>query len=173
MAQQLQGLDGVSGGGTSPLFNSFIQTVRFFMRDHPQLNRLVKGEEHSDRMISWAIMDFLSDWAGTPPDLGYMTLEEMFYKHYQSFALRGTCVALLQSIGILQTRNQLQFSDGCISVDANNKAPMWMQWIRDFSTKYEQEKVQKKVSINIANMMTSFSGVHTEYFFVNGWYGVY
>ena len=50
---------------------------------------------------------------------------------------------------------------------------MWMQWIRDFSTKYEQEKVQKKVSINIANMMTSSSGVHTEYFFVNGWYGVY
>ena len=171
MAQELQGLDGVSG--VSPIFNAFIQTVRFFMRDHPQLNRLIKGQEHSDRMIAWAIMDFLSDWAGTPPNLGYMTLEEMCRMHYQSFALRGTAVALMQSVGILQTRNFLQFSDGGISVAVSDKAPMWMQWIRDFQTKYEQEKVQRKVSLNIAQCLGVFSGVHTEYFFVNGWFGVY
>ena len=171
MAQELQGLDGVEG--VSPVFNAFIQTVRFFMRDHPQLNRLIKGQEHSDRMIAWAIMDFLSDWAGTPPNLGYMTLEEMCRMHYQSFALRGTAVALMQSVGILQTRNFLQFSDGGISVAVSDKAPMWMQWIRDFQTKYEQEKVQRKVSLNIAQVLGTFSGVHSEYFFVAGWYGVY
>jgi hypothetical protein len=93
--------------------------------------------------------------------------------HYQSFALRGTAVALMQSVGILQTRNFLQFSDGGISVAVSDKAPMWMQWIRDFQTKYEQEKVQRKVSLNIAQVLGVFSGVHTEYFFVNGWFGVY
>jgi hypothetical protein len=171
MAQELQGLDGIPG--TSEIFNSFIQTVRLFMRDHPQLNRLVKGEEHSDRMIAWAILDFLSDFAGTPPNLGYQTLEQMFELHYQSFALRGTAVALLQSLGILQTRNHLQFSDGGISVGVSDKAPMLMQWIRDFQNKYEQDKTMKKVSQNIEQLLGTFSGTHSEYFFVNGWYGVY
>jgi hypothetical protein len=171
MAQELQGLDGVAG--VSPIFNAFIQTVRFFMRDHPQLNRLIKGQEHSDRMIAWAIMDFLSDWAGTPPNLGYMTLEELCRMHYQSFALRGTAVALMQSVGILQTRNFLQFSDGGISVAVSDKAPMWMHWIRDFQTKYEQEKVQRKVALNIQQLLGSPSGVSSEYWFVAGWYGVY
>ena len=121
-------------------------------------------------MIAWAILDFLSDFAGTPPDLGYMTLEEMFTRHYQSFALRGTVVGLLQSVGILQTRNHLQFSDGGISVGVSDKAPMLMQWIRDFQSKYEQEKVQKKISINIASLLQGGVGVHSEYYFANGWW---
>ena len=171
MAAELQGLDGIPG--VSETFNSFIQTVRLFTRDHPQLNRLVKGEESSDRMIAWAILDFLSDFAGTPPPLGYFMLEELFDMHYQSFALRGTVVALMQSVGILQTRNHLQFSDGGISVGVSDKAPMLLQWIRDFQNKYEQEKTQRKVSLNIAQMLGTFSGTHSEYFFVNGWYGIY
>lgn len=168
MAPQLEGLGGVAG--VSETFVAFIQTVRLFMRDHPQLNRLVKGEEHSNRMIAWAILDFLSDWAGTPPNLGYYPLEQMFELHYQSFALRGTAVALLQSLGILQTRNHLQFSDGGISVGVSDKAPMLMQWIRDFQNKYEQEKQQKKVSLNIAQLLGVSSDTQSEYFFVHGWY---
>lgn len=171
MAPELQGLAGIPG--VSDTFNAFIQTVRLFMRDHPQLNRLVKGEEHSDRMIAWAILDFLSDFAGTPPPLGYFELEQLFQMHYQSFALRGTVCALLESVGILQTRNHLNFSDGGISVGVSDKAPMLMQWINTFRNKYEQEKMQRKVSLNIAQILTSPSGAHSELFFVNGWYGVY
>ena len=171
MTAQLQGLAGIPG--VSDNFNAFIQTVRFFTRDHPQLNRLIKGEESSDRMIAWAILDFLSDFAGTPPPLGYYTLDQLFQLNYQSFALLGTCVALLQSVGILQTRNHLQFSDGGISVGVSDQAPMWMQWIRDFSNKYEQEKISRKVSLNISQLIGTFAGSHSEYFFVNGWYGVY
>lgn len=171
MTQQLQGLSGIPG--VSSTFSSFIYTVRLFLRDHPQLNRLVKGEEHSDRMIAWAILDFLSDFAGTPPPLGYYSLEQLLGMHFQSFAVRGTAVALLQSVGILQTRNHLNFSDGGISVTVSDKAPMLMQWINQFQNKYEQEKMQKKVTMNIASLLGTFSGVHSEYFFVNGWFGGY
>ena len=169
--QQLQGLGGVTG--MSDNFNSFIQTVRLFMRDYPQLNRLVKGEEHSDRMIAWAIMDFLSDFAGTPPDLGYFTLEELLRQNRQHFALRGTAVALLQSLGILQTRNHLQFSDGGISVAVSDKTPVLMRIWEGFQTKYEIEKTRIKVSLNIEQCFGNFSGAHSELFFVNGWFGVY
>lgn len=171
MTQQLQGMSGIPG--VSSAFASFIYTVRLFLRDHPQLNRLVKGEEHSDRMIAWGILDFLSDFAGTPPPLGYHTLEQLLEMHYQSFAVRGTSVALLQSVGILQTRNHLNFSDGGISVSVSDKAPMLMQWINQFQQKYEQEKMQKKISMNISNLLGTSSGVHSEYFFVNGWFGAY
>lgn len=171
MAQELQGLEGIPG--VSETFNHFIQTVRLFMRDHPQLNRLVKGQEHSDRMIAWAILDFLSDFAGSPPDLGYMSLEQMFEMHYQSFALRGTAVALLQSLSMLQTRNHLNFSDGGISVSVSDKAPMLMQWVNQFQQKYEQEKMQKKVALNISQLLGQGGGSHSEYFYTNGWWGIY
>lgn len=170
MAQELQGLDGVSG--TSEIFNSFVQSVRFYLRDYPDLNRIVKGEEHSNRMIAFAIMDFLSDFAGTPPFLGYFTIEDLCRMHMQAFALRGTVITLLQSVGMLQTRNQLTFSDGGISVGVSDKSPLLMQWIRDFQNKYEQQKTQIKISLNIAQLFGT-SGVHSEYFFVNGWYGIY
>jgi hypothetical protein len=170
MAPELEGLSGIPG--MSETFNSFIQTVRLFTRDHPQLNRLVKGEESSDRMIAWAIHDFLSDFAGTPPNLGYFALEDLFERHYQSFALRGTVCALLESVGILQTRNHLNFSDGGITVGVSDKAPMLLQWIGQFRSKYEQEKIQRKVAMNIENAMGSM-GAPSEYSFLNGWFGTY
>jgi hypothetical protein len=169
MSAELQGI-GITG--ITDLFKSFIQTVRLFTRDHPQLNRLVKGEESSDRMIAWAILDFLSDFAGSPPPLGYYSLEDLFRLNYQSFALRGTVVALLQSVGMLQTRNHLNFSDGGISVGVSDKTPLLLNWITQFQNKYEQEKVQRKVSLNIQGAMGQV-GVHSEYLFVNRWWGAY
>ena len=171
MTQELQGLEGIPG--VSEEFSSFIQTVRLFMRDYPQLNRLVKGEESSNRMIAWAIVDFLSDFAGTPPNLGYYTLSDLLSIHYQSFALRGTVIALLQSLSILQTRNHLQFSDGGISVGVSDKTPMLLQIIRELQSKYEQEKIQRKVALNIEQLFGTGGGVHSEYFTINGWYGIY
>ena len=170
MAAELQGLSGVSG--TSEIFDSFVQSVRCFLRDYPELNRIVKGEEHSNRMIAFAVMDFLSDFAGSPPFLGYFTIEDICRMHMQSFAIRGTCITLLQSVGMLQTRNQLSFSDGGISVGISDKSPLLMQWIRDLKTEYEQKKSQIKISLNISQLFGT-SGVHAEYFFVNGWYGIY
>jgi hypothetical protein len=101
-------------------------------------------------------------------------LEQLFAQHYQAFALRGTVVALLQSLSMLQTRNHLQFSDGGISVAVSDKTPVLQSIWRDFQSKYEQEKMQKKVSLNIAQILSTTSvGVHSEYQFVNGWYGIY
>lgn len=170
MSQELQGLTEVQS--TSDVFDSFVLSVRYFLRDFRELNRIVKGEEHSNRMIAFAVEDFLSDFAGTPPLLGYFTIEDLCRMHMQSLAIRGTCITLLQSVGMLQTRNQLTFSDGGISVSVSDKSPLLMQWIRDFQNKYEQQKTQVKISLNIAQLFGNM-GVHSEFFFVNGWYGIY
>ncbi len=145
----------------------FIATVRLFMRDYPQLNRLIAGEEHSDRMIAWAIVDALDDFNSTPPmtNFGLNT----FPSH--SILLRGTVINLLQSIGLLMTRNHLTFSDGGLQVGVSDKTPLIQSWIQMFSNIYEEKKKQLKIALNIEGGWGG--GIHSEYSWVNGHYGGY
>ena len=146
-------------------FRAHVQSVRFFMRDFAELNLLIRGEESSDRMIAWATLDFLSDFNGTP-HFTSLTLEDVFQLNLQHLAVRGTVVTLLQSVGLLYTRNRLPFSDGGISVDINNKAPMIQSWLSLLQGQYEQKKMQTKVALNIQGILNDPgpSGVHSDYY---------
>lgn len=168
MTQQLPGLSGIPG--LSDEFNAFIHMMRLWMRDYPQLNRLIKGEESSNRLIAWAAIDFLSDFNQSPPPLGSYTLEQLLNLGYTSLARYGTAINLLQSVGLLQTRNQLNFSDGGINVAVSDKTPTLMSWINMFQQKYEQDKLKIKVSLNIRQILGEV-GLHSEYYFINGFYG--
>ena len=143
----------------------FVGAVRAFMRDYPELNRLIKGEEHSDRLIAWAIIDALDDFNSTPPMTGF-GLSNFPSKH---LLLRGTVISLLESVGLLMTRNHLTFSDGGIQVGVSDKTPLIQSWIQMFTNKYEQKKAQLKVAINIENGWGG--GVHSEYSWTSGSYG--
>jgi hypothetical protein len=143
----------------------FIDTVRAFMRDYPELNRLIQGEEHSNRLIAWAIADAIDDFNTTPPMMSF-GLTNFPSKH---LLLRGTVINLLQSIGLLMTRNQLTFSDGGIQVGISDKTPLIQSWIQMFTNSYEEKKKNLKVAINIENGWGS--GLHSEYLWTNGFYG--
>ena len=91
MAAELQGVGSIPG--LSDTFNAFISMMRFWMRDQPALNRLIRGVEHSNRLIAWAAVDFLSDFNSTPPPLGQYTLEQLLDLGYTSLARRGTAIA--------------------------------------------------------------------------------
>jgi hypothetical protein len=144
---------------------NWIQTVREFMRDHANLNRLIQGEEHSDRLIAWAIMDAIDDFNSTPPITFYGLTN--FPSRY--LLLRGTVIGLLESIGLLMTRNQLSFSDGGIQVGISDKTPLIQSWIQLFTNKYEEKKKQLKIAINIESGWGG--GIHSEYLWTNGFYG--
>ncbi|MEC8306290.1 MAG: hypothetical protein VXZ72_00320 [Chlamydiota bacterium] len=148
---------------------TFVGEVRMYLRDYPELNRLIEGEETSDRMIAWAVIDALDDINNRPPAIGSFTVGNF---PYRSLLLRGTVITVLQSVGILQTRNQLQYSDGGISVGASDKAPMLMQWIQMLSASYEQKLDKWKISRNITE---AFSGesVMSDYYFLGGYYDVF
>jgi hypothetical protein len=143
----------------------FVGVVRAFMRDYPELNRLIKGEEHSDRLIAWAIIDALEDFNTTPPMTGY-GLSSFPSKH---LLLRGTVISLLESVGLLMTRNHLTFSDGGIQVGISDKTPLIQSWIQMFTNKYEQKKMQLKVALNIEGGWGG--GLHSEYLWTSGFYG--
>lgn len=140
--------------------------VRLYLRDFPELNRLIDGEETSNRMIAWAVADTLDDWNTTPPFIGDASLE-----NFPSLSLlrEGTVILVLESVGLLQTRNQLSYSDGGISVQVSNKAPLLLQWIQLFRGSYERKKDRMKASMNIEQGMAG-TGTFSEYFVINGIY---
>jgi hypothetical protein len=148
---------------------AFVAEVRMYLRDYPELNRLIDGEETSDRMIAWAVIDTLDDINNRPPFVGSFTVSTF---PYRSLLLRGTVITVLESVGILQTRNQLQYNDGGISVGASDKAPMLMQWVQMLSTSYEQKLDKWKISRNITEAFNGES-VMSDYYFLGGYYDVF
>ncbi len=143
--------------------NAHIQSVRLFMRDFGELNLLIRGEESSDRMISWATMDMLSDFNGTPPFSAY-SLDDMLTYNLHSLVIRGTVITLMQSLMIIYARNYLPFSDGGLTVNINDKAPIIQAMLQLFQASYEQNKRMVKTAINIQGIMDSQpSGVHSDY----------
>ena len=159
-----------SGGGYVPqvklAFQQFAGVVREFMRDHAELNRLTQGVEHSDRLIMWAIADAIDDWNTTPPLIGPVSIINFPSRH---LLLRGTVINLLESLGLLQTRNHLTFSDGGIQVGVSDKTPLIQSWIQMYRNAYEVKKNKLKVAMNIEGGWGG--GVHSEYLWTNGFYG--
>ena len=145
--------------------NQFVQTVRLYLRDSPELNRLIAGEESSNRQIVWAIADTLDDFNTTP----HFTNYDLRNFPSRSLLLRGVVVALLESVGLLQTRNHLQFSDGGIQVGVSDKTPFIQSWIQLLKNSYEEKKTRLKVAINIESAWGG--GVYSEYRFINNFYG--
>lgn len=164
----LQGLPGMS-----QTTRDFVAMVRLFLRDFPELNRILRGEESSDRMIAWALLDAMSDFNGTPP-LGGVSLEDLLSRGQQHLLLRMTVCSLLESVGLLQTRNHLNYSDGGLNVGVNDKTPLIMNWLQMFRGRTEQMKLRVKVAMNIESLLGSGAhGVHSEYWAIAGVYGAF
>jgi hypothetical protein len=141
-----------------------------YLRDWPELNRLVAGQESSDRMIAWAVLDALSNFNGTPP-LTYLSLEELCARNQQHLLKRMTVEALVESVGLLSTRNHLNYSTGGTNVGVNDKTPLLMNWLQYFKSFTEQQKLRVKVAMNVESILGSGNiGVRSEYFVVNASY---
>lgn len=148
--------------------NQFVNMVRQYMRDYAELNRLIAGEESTNRQIIWAISDAIDDWNSTPPLIGYVSL---FSHPSRSLLLRGTVISLLESIGLLQTRNHISFTDGGLTVGVNDKTQFIQSWISLFRSTYEEKKNRLKGALNIENAWEG--GVFSEYLWANNFYGEY
>jgi hypothetical protein len=159
--------------GMTQTFRDFVQTVLFFTRDFPELNRIVRGEESSDRQIAWAVLDALADFNGTP-HLTQLSLEDLLSRNQHHLLVRMTVISLIESVGLLQTRNHINYSNGGINVGVNDKTPMLMNWLQYFKATTEQMKQRVKVALNIEGILgPSNSGVFSEYWAVNATYVAY
>ncbi|NNL48480.1 MAG: hypothetical protein HKO76_08955 [Acidimicrobiia bacterium] len=144
--------------------------AREFMRDHPELNRLTAGYDHSSRLLKWAVLDTLSDWSSTPPFIG-QDLNLIVERNLVSVFTRGVVITALESLGILHLRNHLSYSDGGVNVQTEN--PQMIQaWLQMMKGEYENKKQRTLIALNLENALgTQSHGVHSELYFVNSFYG--
>jgi hypothetical protein len=161
----LQGVQGIS-----ETMQAFVSNVRTYVRDHPQLNRLIAGEESSARLIAWAVLDALSNFNATPYFTSF-TLEELLSRNFHHLLTRMTVVSLLESVGQLQTRNHINYSNGGINLGVNDKTPLILNWLQYYNATVEQKLVHAKVALNIEQCLgVGASGVHSELFAINASY---
>jgi hypothetical protein len=151
-----------------PIIVKMVADVRESLRDYPELNRLTHGFDHSDRHIFWAILDTLGDWVSTPPFIG-ITLTSIVEKGWWSIFRRGVIIALLESLGILHMRNFLAYSDGGMNVQTEDPR-MIQAWLSAAKNEYEQKKTRALIAANLSDAL-ELPGIHSEYLFVNSFWG--
>jgi hypothetical protein len=131
--------------------------LRLFMRDTPQLNRLIRKEESDNTLFEFAIEMTLSDWNSTTPLIGSVSIcnfPSLF------LLLHGSAIQLLASQGIYQARNELNYNAGGSSFIRANKSNYYMQWMINFDNKYQLMKRNIKIQQNIS---LGWGGIVSEY----------
>ena len=153
-----------------PLIKQFAEYARRRMRDYPELNRLTAGYDHSPRHMQWAVLDTLSDWMSTPPFIG-QDLSMILDRNFTSLFTTGVVITALESLGILHLRNHIAYSDGGVNVQTEN--PQLIQsWLQMMKVEYERKKNRALIAVNIDNALgTTISGLHSELYFVNSFFG--
>ena len=162
----LEGLPGITRAT-----QIFVQEVRGYLRDHAELNRLLSGVESSDRQIAWAVVAAVEKFNGSPPmsDYGIDTLLRL---HQSDLLRRMAVMSLLEGVGMLQTRNHINYSAGGMSVGVNDKTPLIMRWLEYFNSSVPQELLRVKVAMNIEEALGGVA-VPSEMWSVNSTYSSY
>lgn len=137
-----------------------VNTLRNFIRDKSQLNRLLMGtQESDDAELRQCIVMALIDWNGTPPLIPQTDLAN----HPNKFLLMiGAAIQALISAGIWHSREHMPSSDGGTSGDDHAKAAEYGAWIERYQADYERKKSDMKTAINIS-LALSGQGVSSEY----------
>ena len=147
--------------------SQLVSMIRAKLRDFPELNRLIEGKETSDREIALALMEAIDDFNTTPPLIETYTLDNF---PSPSLLVRGALINIVESVGLLQTRNQMTYSDGQgVQVSVSDKTPMLIQWLTLFMNQYEQKKNRLKKALNLKGALNG-TGSSSEYSYLDGYF---
>ena len=132
--------------------------LRHFLNDTPQHNRLIRKEESNDEKLDLAIYMAIDDYNITTPPLGNSSIE-----NFPSLwlLLYGATIQVLRSAGLLQSRNELMYQSGNISVRIFDKTQLYQSWLNQFMQDYERKKKDFKIALNIDAALAG--GVRSEY----------
>lgn len=147
-------------------YENFSNEVRAFLRDFPELNRLISGEESSNRMIAYCAHLAVDEYNTTPPLLPPSSISNF---PSRTILLQLTLIYLLTSVGILHSRNRFAYNDGGFSVETEQQEGLYQRWIQLFRSQLGPRLQQLKVAKNIEGAWGG--GVGSEYGWIHGWYG--
>ena len=132
--------------------------LRLFLNDTPELNRLIRKQGSDDEHLDLAIMLAIDDYNMTTPPLGNVYIE-----NFPSvwLLLYGATIQVLRSCGLLQSRNELMYQSGNVSVRIFDKTQLYQTWINQFAQDYEGKKHNYKIALNINGALSG--GIQSEY----------
>ncbi len=117
--------------------------------------------ETSPTLLEFCLELSLDDFNTTPPLLGTYNISN---HPSHTLVLLGTVIWVLKSAGILQSRNQLDYASGGITIATSNKTPLYQSWINLMMQEYEAKKANLKKSINAEQC---YGGISSEYVQIN------
>jgi len=139
-----------------------VEIVRSYLRDYPELNRLINGMESSKRSIATAILDAVEDFNTSSP------LAAVAVESFPSTSLLriGAVKYLLESLSLLQARNHTTYSDGQgVQINESDKAPIYTNLAQKLESEWERKKAKLITRMNIANSMGG--GVTSDFYSYN------
>jgi len=124
-----------------------VNRLREFIRDKKELNRLLQNDYENDpSQLQLALDMAVDDFNTTPPSIGGCSLES-FPSDY--LLIIGATISLLESAGVLQSRNRLNYADGGLAISVSDKAEEYSNWLKMFINDYENKKIRYKQSQNL------------------------
>jgi hypothetical protein len=137
----------------------FIERVREYLRDYPELNTLNEFHEHSDSLIESAIETALEDFSATPPRIGGFLVYNF---PHQSLLMDMVVVRLLISAVLLYSRNDINYQSGSMSVSLPQGQTYW-QIAQNMKADYTNSMKELKASLNMERAVSAMGGVHSDY----------
>lgn len=147
-------------------FSNFVPEVREYIRDFPELNRLISGEESSNRLIEYCAHLAVDEYNTTPP----LTTYEISAFPSRVVLLHLTIIHILHSVGILHSRNRFSYSDGGFSVETEQQDALYQRWIQLMRSQVQPLIEKQKIALNIERGWGA--GLGSEYGWIHGWYGL-
>ena len=143
--------------------DTFREMVRSYMRDYPELNRLLDGQETGDRLLDTCIMlgvDYFNV-NHAPTTITLATFPSL------KLLLLLTVCEVLESVMLLKARNSLVYSDSGFNVNNEGNIALYQGLLQAFRAQSEVLLDRVKVSLNI--MQNFGSSVSSEYSVLSGW----
>jgi hypothetical protein len=148
-------------------YDNFVPEVRAYIRDFPELNRLISGEETSNRLMRYCAHLAIDEYNTTPPLTGSHTISNF---PSRVILLHLTIIHILISVGILHSRNRFSYNDGGFSVETEQQEGLYQRWIQLLRSQTMPRLQALKVAKNIEGGWGG--GLGSEYGWIHGWYGL-
>lgn len=140
--------------------------IRSHMRDHTFDNELVDGFESTDAQLQKAINLTVARYNMKPPRV--LTFEVANFPLDMEYALiMGSVAHILQSVSILQLRNQLTYTDGGIHVGLTDKHQLYKvmakELLMEFDEMIKADKIQRNLEAGWGAVVSPYHGYYTFY----------
>lgn len=131
--------------------------------DNPEKNLLNnKANEYSDEKIIALLNRAMQDINGGFP-LTHFTIYEFARTWDNTLIVDGAVIFALIGEGILQLRNQVDYSDSGLTIALFNKSPQYQGWAGFLMQQYMQAKTEFKRAYTIQNQPSIFHGIGSEF----------